>query len=147
MRALRDVTICFYVGMDKKKNHKRGRPLKINDSVLSKLEYAYSIGCNDIEACSYADVSLSCLHRYLNSHNDFRERRDTLKNKPVLQAKQNVYDSLKYGDAIMTRWYLEKKCPSEFGNKAELNVTTSGTLDIESRSDALNGFLSKFLIE
>lgn len=129
----------------KKKNRRIGRPPKITPAVLDKLTYAYSIGCTDVEACAYADISLSCLYKYLDGHTDYKERRDILKKKPVLQAKQNIVDLLEQGDGVTTRWYLEKKCGDEFNSRAEVEVNTGGTLSIESRSDALNAFLSNFL--
>jgi hypothetical protein len=53
--------------MAKNKNNnqnKGGRPPKITDEVLGKLEQAFSIGCTDQEACSFADINPSTLYAY-----------------------------------------------------------------------------------
>lgn len=130
--------------MDQKKKKKTGRPAKITGPVIDKLDYAYSIGCSDPEAATYAGVSLSCLYRYLNDHPEYRDRREALKKKPVLEARETVLQSIRSGDPVTAKWYLEKQAPEDFGSRAELTVNHAGGLTIEDRREALSAFLSRF---
>jgi hypothetical protein len=78
--------------------NKGGRPLKITTEVVQKLEAAFIAGCTDLEACCYADISKSSLYNYCDAHPEFMERKETLKNQPVMQAKFIVQESLNTGD-------------------------------------------------
>lgn len=128
----------------KRKNRKLGRPLKIDNDILSKLDYAFSIGCNVSESCCYADISLSCFYKYLDRNPEYKAKIDLMRKKPVLKAKQGLYNQLVEEDPVMIRWYLEHKASDEFNTRSEVSVNTTGSLSIESRSEALDGFLRQF---
>ncbi|MCK5022774.1 MAG: hypothetical protein KAS04_01240 [Candidatus Aenigmarchaeota archaeon] len=99
-----------------KKDCKCGRPLfdgKDEKSVLSKLEHSFSIGCTDEEACVYADISVPALQRYCTANSKFRERKELLKNKPVLMARKEVVEGIG-GDKEFAFKFLERKRKSEF---------------------------------
>ena len=123
---------------------KRGRPSKMTDACLDKLNYAFSIGCSDKEACLFADISEDCLYLYQRKHPDFIKRKQLLKEKPVLKAREASDKLLSEGDAVHVRWFLEHKKSDEFNTRSEVAVQTDG-LTLEARSDALSGFLSRFL--
>lgn len=130
---------------EKKKNSRKpGRPPKITPDVISQLEYAYSIGCTDKEACLYANISAPCLYAYMKEHPEFKERRDLLKSKPILLARENVVKHLEKHDPIMTRWLLEHKAGDEYNTKTSVSVEAAGSLSIESREEALAEFLRRF---
>jgi hypothetical protein len=69
---------------------KYGRKTVVTPSVLVKLEQAFALGCTDLEACFYAGIGKSSLYRYEDNNPDFRERKEELKMKPVLLARQTV---------------------------------------------------------
>jgi hypothetical protein len=48
-----------------------GRPKRITPGVLAKFESAYSLGCNDREACNFAGVNPATLYRYQNKTPEF----------------------------------------------------------------------------
>ena len=114
-----------------------GRPLfdgKDEDTVIAKLESAFSIGCTDKEACMQADISPSALYNYQKNNPDFQERKDMLKEKLVLAARNTVSNVIQEKEIIKlqdkgvvkssnvpteralktSQWYLERKKKSEF---------------------------------
>ncbi len=81
--------------MSKKKGkHPGGRPTVITPEVLSKLEYAFSRDCTDTEACFYAGISEAAFYHYQLEHPEFKERKEALKSKPVMQAREVVIDGI-----------------------------------------------------
>lgn len=92
-----------------------GRPTVITKQVLQKLEYAFSIGCSDKEACIYADIASSTLYKYCQDNEEFSERKELLKDKPVLAARMAVVKAIEAGDTKMAWNYLERKRSEEFG--------------------------------
>ena len=123
---------------------KRGRPPKMTDACLDKLNYAFSIGCTDKEACLYADISEDCLYLYQRKHPEYLKRKRLLKEKPVLKAREASDKLLSDGDAVHVRWFLEHKKSEEFNTRSEVAVQTDG-LTLKDRSDALTDFLRQFL--
>lgn len=86
---------------------------------LLKLEQAFAIGCTDKEACSYAEITENQLYYYENTINtDFRVRKQELKVKPILKAKQTVVKAL--DEPEHAKWYLERKKKDEFSNRQEI---------------------------
>lgn len=69
-----------------------GRPTKMTSEVIAKLEYAWSLGCPDSEACLHADIVPSTLYRYCETHKDFSERKEILKTRVVFKARQAMSD-------------------------------------------------------
>lgn len=116
----------------------------MTDEVISKLEYAYSIGATDIESALYANISTVTLYKYLKENPDFANRRNELKRNPVLKAKQAVYDSVADGNETTAKWLLEHKASDEYNTRSEVSVTADGVLSIEERSHALSAFLEQF---
>ena len=94
-----------------------GRPIfsgKSPDVVLSKLEYAFSIGCTVKEACCLAMINTSAYYRFLERRPEFRERFEGLQQIPAINAKKAIADELYRGNHKLAMWYLERKRPDEF---------------------------------
>lgn len=106
----------------KKSENKGGRPTKMTSETIAKLEQAFSLGCSDLEACIYADVSPSILYRFQEKNPEFRERKEMLKQKLVLKARTVVAEALKNKDENTAKWYLERKARDEFAAKQEVAV-------------------------
>ena len=123
---------------------KRGRPAAVNKNTLPMLDYAFSIGCSDVEACAYANISTSAFYNYIRKHPDYRERKEALKKYPVLKAKEGSRKLIEEGDPVHLRWFLEHKCREEYGNRAEIDINAGGCLTIEERREALGDFLKRF---
>lgn len=90
-----------------------GRPPVIDEKVLRKLEEAFAYGCSDLEACFYADISKTALYEYQKDHPEFTERKELLKEKPILMARQSVIKAMQKDGNLALR-YLERRKKSEF---------------------------------
>lgn len=97
-----------------------GRPTVINESVVSKLEQAFSMGCSDLEACLFADISKQTLYDYQKKNPEFIDRKAMLKEKMIFKARSVIADALNRKDENTAKWYLERKAKSEFGTRTEI---------------------------
>lgn len=108
----------------------KGRPTIMNETVLKKLEEVFGIGGSDEEACFYADISHQTLYNYQKEHPDFVERKEALKERPILKARQTVVKAL--DDPNHAFKYLEKKRRKEFGQTLEISgELTSKVISID----------------
>jgi hypothetical protein len=98
-----------------------GRPSKMNAIALKKLEEAFAIGASDGEACFYADISTVTLYAYQQANPEFLNRKNALKERPVLLARQTVLKDM--DNPLTAKWYLERKKKGEFATRTDL---TSG---------------------
>jgi len=86
-----------------------GRPTKMTEITVKKLEEAFSIGCSDSEACFHAGISKPTLYDYCKLHPDFSDRKELLKSSPMFKAKKVVDTALDGGDVKTAQWVIEKK--------------------------------------
>ena len=91
-----------------KKKHGGGRPRKITDEVIRKLEAAFLLGCRDQEACFAANIGMSTLYDYCQANPDFSERKEALKKRPVHLARSVVIDALNNGDVASAHKVLDR---------------------------------------
>lgn len=133
---------------------KYGRKTVVTPSVVVKLEQAFAMGCTDLEACFYAGIGKSSLYRYEDNNPEFRERKDELKSKPILLARQtvmkgivgheikdengNVVKVILAPDPKLALDYLKNKQHREF--KAGIETTDNTVHD----SSATSNFLARF---
>lgn len=102
---------------------------------MDKLEYAFSIGCTDQEAALYADISMTQLYYYQRTHPDFAIRKEALKQKPFLKARETIFNNL---DGIGTAtWFMERKKKDEFAPKHEIETSTKLDDETVSKIDSL----------
>jgi hypothetical protein len=92
---------------------KLGRPTKMTQSTINKLEEAFALGCTDAEACLYADISKQSLYNYQEKNPEFVERKGLLKQRPVLLARKSVVGDLE-ADSNLALKFLERKKKDEF---------------------------------
>lgn len=97
-----------------------GRPTVMTTETINKLEEVFAIGGTDKEACFYADISHQTLYDYQADHPEFIERKEALKERPILKARQTVVKGL--DDAKNAQWYLERKRKVEFAAKTEVDL-------------------------
>ena len=120
----------------------------MTEDTISKLCEAFALGCTDREAALFADISPSVLYRYQEAHPEFKERKQALKERPVLKARAAVVDALQSDNekerALMARWYLEHKKADEFNTRQEVTIEAGGVLSIEERAEAAREFLNGF---
>ena len=97
------------------------RPTVMTPEVIAKLEEAFSWGCTDIEACLWADIAEKTLYLYQEKHPEFIQRKNALKETPVLLARKSVV--MKLGrDPRLSMDYLSRKRKDEFSTKTEQDL-------------------------
>jgi hypothetical protein len=104
-----------------KKRHPKtggGRPTVMTLIVIGKLEEAFAMGCTDIEACLYAGINRDTLYGYQNKYPEFVDRKEELKETPVLKARKTVVEALT-SDHEFSLKYLERKKKDEFSLRVE----------------------------
>lgn len=112
---------------DPKDYKKFGRPQKIQEEELRKLETAFKMGCNNSEACVFAEVPESTFYDYIRANPDFSDKITRWKLNPILKAKHTLYQNL--DDIKTAQWYLERKRKQEFSTAQEI-INTNANLEI-----------------
>lgn len=100
-----------------------GRPTKMTTETVSKLEQAFLMGCSDDEACLFADIGRATLFRYCDANEGFRDRKEVLKQNPVLQARQVQLDDLTDKNSMIAQKVLDRKEGSKVNLVAGVTVT------------------------
>ncbi len=111
-----------------------GRPTVMTTEILNKLEEVFALGGTDKEACFYAGISHQTLYDYQNKNPEFIERKEALKERPILKARQTVVKAL--DNPSDAQWYLERKAKKEFANRQEYDM--SGKLEINYDPETKN---------
>jgi hypothetical protein len=118
---------------------KVGRPSAMTDQVIAKLEEAWMLGCSDLEACYFADISKDALYDYQKLNPEFTERKERFKKHPTLIARRTVVRQIN-SDGDLALKYLERKERDEFSTKSELNTNLTFTqmpgIQIEAKDEA-----------
>ena len=86
-----------------------GRPTKMTPECISKLEDAFSWGCTDSEACCFADISMAALYRYCEKNEEFRDRKEKLKDMPVMKAKRIQMNELDQDSISQANKVIDRK--------------------------------------
>mgnify|MGYP001780696484 CR=1 FL=1 len=103
-----------------------GRPTKLTPETIDKLRTAFLMGCSDIEACLYADISKTALYNYQQKNPEFVDQKERWKEKLTLKARTVIADALNKKDENTAKWYLERKKRDEFSTRQE----TSGIIGL-----------------
>lgn len=61
---------------------------------VKKLEEAFLMGCTDLEACLFADISKQTLYNYQDANPGYVDRKEALKTNPILKSKKVVIEVL-----------------------------------------------------
>ena len=87
-----------------------GRPTKMTEEVVAKFEHAFSLGCTDLDACVYADISKHTLYRYESSNPEFSDRKEVLKTNPFMKAREVLYNALVMdADVMVANKMIDRK--------------------------------------
>ncbi len=101
-----------------------GRPTVITPEVLLKLEEVFALGGSDKEAMLYANISSSTLYKYQEEHPEFKERKEELKETPVLLARRTVVKSL--SEDTNSAWRMVERKDPDLHPKSQIDHTTKG---------------------
>ena len=94
-----------------------GRPTVMTPEAIAKLEEVFAIGGTDLEAIFYADISKDALYNYQKDNPEFVERKEKLKERPILKARQTFVKALE--DPHYAVEFLKRKRKGEFSDRTE----------------------------
>lgn len=103
-----------------------GRPTKMTEAVLLKLDEAFLMGCTDREACLFADISPSTLYKYAEENPEYSERKETLKQNPFMLARKVQLNDLTEGNSQIAQKVLDRRD----GSKVALSGADGGPIQI-----------------
>lgn len=100
-----------------------GRPTVMTPEVVLKLEYAFSCGCTDVQACLFAGISRQSFYKWIDEENpSFSDRKETLKQNVQLHAKMNIAKNVIQDKSLATSQYvLDKTEYSKFAPTVQIN--------------------------
>lgn len=107
-----------------------GRPEAVTPDVVKKLEEAFAIGCTDIEACIYADISRATYYSWEKRNPEFIARKEELKDRPVMKARNTLVKALI--DPHYAVEYLKRKKKKEFSERQEVTGPEGAPLYLPS---------------
>lgn len=110
------------------------KPKLDNPETVRKLEEAFALDCSIDEACFYANISKPTYYDLIKYKPNYLTRFESLRNKPVLMARQEVVKGFKWNPDLALK-YLERKRKDEFSTKQE--VDNKLTWEIEVKSSAI----------
>ena len=108
----------WWLSLPKKMGMPRGRPSKIDERTLEKLEDAFSQGFTNEEACLSAGISYKTLWRYEQENPEFRERKNLLKSNVTIRAKKSLMKHLPDRPELALK-ILERMQPDEYSDKSK----------------------------
>lgn len=112
-------------------NWTAGRPNRIDEKMLAKLEEWFMMSLTDDECCLYADINPSTLYRYIDKNPEFSKRKELLKRTPNIQAKANWVKEIKQGTYTSSKEWLERKSRDEFSMRQEIQQEQDIYMHIE----------------
>lgn len=121
----------------------------ITPEQMKRLEEAWSYEWTDVEAVDYAGITYKILRAHYERDPSLMNKRDLLRNTPILYAKKNITDSVKAGDLGTSRWLLERRV-KEYAQRNQLDVQVKHSLSIEqieAKLTALVGQGNREMIE
>lgn len=110
-----------------RKRHPGGRPRAVTEAVIQKLEAAFMMGCTDREACLAADIAPSTLYAYCEQNPAFSERKETLKENPVMLARSVVLEAIRDDRDVQA---AQKVLDRKEGSKVAVTGANGGPLQI-----------------
>jgi hypothetical protein len=102
----------------KNKKKKAGRPRKITEEIVGKLEFTASLDCTVSEMCFYAAINRDTYYNWIKKDKRLSDRLTALRNKPILKARQTFVGALSEPKYALE--YLERKLPDEFGLRQKI---------------------------
>lgn len=102
--------------------NKGGRPTKMTNDTVNKLEEAFSWGCTDVEACLYAGISKPTLYDYIKENPSFSDRKESLKQNPTLKARRILNLALDDDKDVKTAQYQLDKADGKAKQAVDMNV-------------------------
>ena len=101
------------------KPKKIGRPKKITKTILNALNFAYSKGLSDAEACLFAGITKPTLYDYIDENPEYEHERAVIKENVKMHAKMNIAEKIiNEKDLGISKYYLERHDSDYSSNEA-----------------------------
>lgn len=120
-----------------------GRPTKLTNDVVKKLEEAFKYDFTIDEACYYAGISRESYYNYCEKDKTFLTKMDAAKAFVAMAAKKNVARAITDENSIENSWkYLQKRQPDLYSEKQKIETNSAVTLEevlksLEEQEDVL----------
>jgi len=98
------------------------------DEVIRKLEFGWALGASDAEAALVADISAAALSEFLANNPKISERKEALKSRPVLEARECLVKAIKTDPELALK-FLERVRRKEFSIRSEVEHDGHITLE------------------
>ena len=105
---------------NKEEKKKLGRPVKITNELVGKIEQGFKIGLNITECCVFVGINRDTLYEYIKKHPEFSDKIEEWKRNPIAKAKYTIYKNL--DDPNVAKWLLERK-DDEYSTKVKQEIT------------------------
>lgn len=99
-----------------------GRPSKMTEEVVSKLEAAAAKDCSVSEMCLYANISRNTYYEWMKEKPGLSDRLEQLRFTPFLKARNTIIKALDNPQYAFE--YMKRKKRKEFGDN--MDHTTDG---------------------
>jgi len=97
-----------------------GRPTKLNDDLVVKLESIFKIGGTVEEACSYALINKTTYYRWLEENKDFATKMNSAQHYADIMAKKVVVRSILQDENLESaKYWLDRRA---FKNPTQTNI-------------------------
>lgn len=114
--------------------NKVGRPSKMTDDTLKKLEFAFMQGLSDEEACLYAGISKQTLYNYQKDHPEFIDQKTVFKSNVKMHAKLNLAKEVIEKKNVELSLFVLERTVDEYRPKQEV----SANVDMAARYAAMS---------
>lgn len=95
--------------MTKDNSKKTGRPTKMTDWTVRKLEDAIKFGATVTEACYLVGISREMFYQHYRSDPDFSDKIENARSFLTVKAKHNLTVAILDGDLKTSLWLLDKR--------------------------------------
>lgn len=121
----------------------------MTEQVVAKLEEALKMGAPRTEACLWAKIDRSTLHRHMEADPTFATQIEEWENDLVMAARRNVADAIRRKKNVHDSWaYLRAKRKVEFSENSadeeeqaitceELEAMSNLGIVVKNRQDAI----------
>lgn len=111
---------------------------KITTEKVELLEKYFRYGLTDEQACYKADVVISTFYNYCRENPDFADRRNTLKDDTIINAKILVAEKVEEKDESFTKLvYQHEKMKERATVRLDLGVEKEEEEDISAKNISL----------
>lgn len=113
-------------------NPNAGRPSKLSPEVTVKLIEAFQLGMTKGLACSASGISTDAFDAWMKNNDQFRVKITRSQTFPERRAREAIVRSIDKGNTADAKWWLEHKCPEEFGSVRRLIGARESSAPVEA---------------